>query len=166
MEVSRAAAAVQAKVIAAATPTPTPVAVAVPTATTTTHQPTTSLFTTLAAWGRAFLKKGYAAPAVTPAAAPAPAPAPAPALAAVVGTRKRTGAKEPQVPSKRQKRNPWSRQEVHFVQQWIRDGHEGDWIGCLNTGQAEGVFHSTRTQVSVKDCARTLKNGGYKSYFK
>ena len=63
----------------------------------------------------------------------------------------------------RKKTHKWAEAEVLFVRQWVRDGKSGDWVGCLKAGQ--NLLHSSRTTIAVKDCARTLRNGGYKKSF-
>ena len=65
--------------------------------------------------------------------------------------------------TRRKKTHKWAEAEVLFVRQWLRDGKSGDWVACLKAGQS--VLHPNRTTIAVKDCARTLRNGGYKKSF-
>ena len=65
--------------------------------------------------------------------------------------------------TRRKKTHKWAETEVRFVRQWLLDGKSGDWVACLKAGQS--VLHPNRTTIAVKDCARTLRNGGYKKSF-
>ena len=65
--------------------------------------------------------------------------------------------------TRRKKTHKWAEAEVLFVRQWLLDGKSGDWVACLKAGQS--VLHPNRTTIAVKDCARTLRNGGYKKSF-
>ena len=65
--------------------------------------------------------------------------------------------------TRRKKTNKWTEAEVLFVRQWLWDGKSGEWAACLKAGQS--LLHPNRTTIAVKDCARTLRNGGYKKSF-
>ena len=65
--------------------------------------------------------------------------------------------------TRRKKTHKWAEAEVLFVRQWLLDGKSGDWVACLKAGQS--VLHPNRTTIAVKDCARTLRDGGYKKSF-
>lgn len=132
-----------------------------------------SLFSAVASFGSACLMAGtrYISAAVPRAAVPRAAvpraalSAPAPVRAvSSIGEKRSNAAPEREVKRPRRSRIRWTKEEVAFVSSWIASGHPGDWLGCLQAGQKAGVLNDQRTQVSVKDCARTLREGGYKGF--
>ena len=117
-----------------------------------------SLFTAVASFGSACVMAGtrYISAALS-------APAPVRAVSSI-GEKRRIAAPEREAKRARRSRIRWTKEEVAFVSSWVASGHQGDWLGCLQAGQGAGILNNQRTQVSVKDCARTLREGGYRVF--
>lgn len=117
-----------------------------------------SLFTAVASFGSACVMAGtrYISAALS-------APAPVRAVSSI-GEKRRIAAPEREAKRTRRSRIRWTKEEVAFVSSWVASGHQGDWLGCLQAGQGAGILNNQRTQVSVKDCARTLREGGYRVF--
>ena len=132
-----------------------------------------SLFSAVASFGSACLMAGtrYISAAVPRAAvsraavprAALSAPAPVRAVSSI-GEKRSIAAPEREAKRTRRSRIRWTKEEVAFVSSWVASGHEGDWLGCLQAGQGAGILNNQRTKVSVKDCARTLREGGYRVF--